>query len=320
MKKSKTESQKLKTDYFFEDIPVIGKLPPVKLAMKLTELGDVKAAEAIEVETVGKKGFGLPSKWPWGSNEVPAYAHTGHAFGYIPPTEPGSGDYVAITHAGNIKADLSLMNKRVNITLGALRAADYPGEGMHRVLFDFYAQNRLPNNQNEDLHFNQVYRVQEGESAGIIGYPIFTGLNVGTLGATFKCYTVNVQNDQDQAILDFLDSDVFKAGLTLATTAQPAIAPLAGITVGVTKMIASRHMNVPVQDFFMGLDFTNLAYGARLAEGTYVAVQIPEASTGDWDWTKWTYDKRNGKIVKKDDSKKTIPYNFIVFNVSKFEE
>ena len=103
-------------------------------------------------------------------------------------------------------------------------SASYPGGGLHRVLFDFYAQHQVPGGA-EDLHFNATFRVREGEHAAVVGFPIFIGLNVGTEGVAFRCYTVNVANEEDERLLGFLESDVFKSGLRLATTAQPAIAP-----------------------------------------------------------------------------------------------
>jgi len=67
-----------------------------------------------------------------------------------------------IQHAGNIAADASLRNGRLRITLNRLRVADYPGRGLHRVLFDFYAQNQLPG-QTEELHCQSTFRAQEGQ-------------------------------------------------------------------------------------------------------------------------------------------------------------
>src|SRR6266571_4023974 len=90
----------------------------------------------------------------------------------------------------------------------------------------------------EHLHFNATYRVQQGEHAGISGYPIFTGLNAGHEGMTLKCRTINVSNDEDEAFLSFLESDVFKAGLQLVTTAQPVIAPFSEMALGIAKTIA----------------------------------------------------------------------------------
>ena len=111
----------------------------------------------------------------------------------------------------------------------------YPGRGIHRVLFDFYAEHHVAGADPESLHFTQTFRIQDGQGAGITGYPVFVGLNVGKQGVSFKGFTVNVQNDGDHAILDFLDGDVFNKGLKLVTTANPAIAPLAGLAVGITE-------------------------------------------------------------------------------------
>ena len=309
----------MKTPLWFEDVPVLGKLPPERAAEKLREVEEEGAAEALEgaeefapaVRTFGRRG----AWWPFQDR---AWQHTAHAFGYLAPAGPG-GEVLPIKHAGNIEADASLKNSRVRVTLDRLRVADYPGGGTHRVLFDFYAQNQLPG-EVEHLHFNATYRAREGEQAALLGYPVFVGLNVGAAGVAFRCYTVNVKNDEDEAFLGFLESDVFKSGLKLATTLQPAIAPLSGMAFALTKSIASRHRNVPVQDFYLGLDFTRVPTGARLAEGAYLAVQIPESFQSIWDWDEWAYNPANGQVVNRADPKQLIPYNYIVFGVSRYEE
>lgn len=298
---------------WFDDLPVLGKLPPAQAAGKLRELGESEAASALENAAVTKT-FSVRSMLhlqdkPW--------QHTAHAFGYLAPAPQGS-DTLPIRHAGNIEADPSLKNSRIKITLDRLRVAAYPGGGTHRILFDFYAQNQVHGSV-EHLHFNAAYRVRQGEQAAILGYPIFVGLNVGSEGVALKCYTVNVMNENDEALLGFLESDVFKAGLKLVSTAQPAIAPLSGMAVALTKSIASRNRNVPVQDFYLGLDFTNIASRARLAAGSYLAVQIPEVLERVWDWNDWVYHPTSGQVVSRDDTKKLIPYNYLVFSVSRYE-
>jgi len=254
----------------------------------------------------------MPSWWPFQDRP---WQHTAHAFGYLAPAPPGSAP-LSIQHAGNIAADPSLKNSHVKITLDRLRVAAYPGGGMHRVLFDFYAQNQVPG-EVEHLHFNLTCRVHEGEQAASLGYPIFVGLNVGSEGVAFKCFTVNVKNDQDEAFLGFLDSDVFKGGLKLASTVQPAIAPFSQLALGLTKSIAARSRNVPVQDFYLGLDFSSVATRARLAEGSYLAVQIPETMQTVWDWSEWTFNRANGQVVNKAESTQLVPYNYLVFSVSR---
>ena len=322
------------TSTWFDDVPVLGNLPREEAVAKLRELGETEAAAALEKgpdsSDRGAGTFGAHRKnnpgrekrssagrsgswWPFGNR---AWQHTAHAFGYLAPGPPGD-EPVPIQHAGNIEADGTLKDGRVKITLNRLRVADYPGGGTHRILFDFYAQNQVPDHV-EHLHFNSTFRAAEGERVAVIGYPIFVGLNVGTEGVAFRCFTVNVKNDDDEGFLAAMESDVFKAGLKLINTVQPAIAPLSEMAVGLTKSIAKRHRNVPVQDFYMGLDFTNILTGARLREGAYLAVQIPETFERVWRWDDWVYDPTSGQVVNKSDSAELIPYNYVVFGVSRY--
>jgi hypothetical protein len=197
--------------------------------------------------------------------------------------------------------------------------AEYPGRGTHHVLFDFYAQNQIPKAV-EHLHFNCTCRVREGQQAAVIGCPVFVGLSVGTEGVSFKGRTVNVKNEEDERFLAFLDSDVFKTGLKLATVAQPAIGQFSNMAVGLTKAFLGCAKNVCVQDFTMGLDFSNVPTRARLAEGSYLAVQIPETNAVVWNWDEWGFDPSNGQIVSKEDTRKLIPFNYLVFSVSRYAE
>jgi hypothetical protein len=304
---------------WFDDIPVLGKLPPEQAAAKFRELGDDATATALEtakeVATRGSGTFKSPrSWWPFGDK---AWQHTAHAFGHLAPALPDSGP-LPIRHAGNIAADPTLKNSRIKITLDCLRVADYPGRGTHQVLLDFYAQNHVHGNI-EHLHFNATYRVRENEHAAILGYPIFVGLNAGSDSVTFKCFTVNVQNESDEALLRVLDSNVFRVGLQLTSAVQPTVALFSELAFGLTRSVAGRNKNVPVQDFHLGLDFSNIPTRARLAEGAYIAVQIPESLQSVWDWSEWEYNPANGRVVSKADSQQLIPYNYLVFSVSRYE-
>jgi hypothetical protein len=300
---------------WFDDIPVLGKLPGRAAADRLRELGDDEAAdELLEASggptTMGPvKGWGLFKPRPW--------QHTAHAFGFLEPAGPGDA-MLPIVHAGNIPVDESLRDKKVplTVTLDRLRIASYPGGGIHRVLFDFYAQHQAKD-QLEHLHFNTTFRAQEGESVAVIGYPLFVGVKAGREGLAFKCFTVNVKNDDDEAFLGFLESDVFKEGLRLAATAQPVIGLFSQTALSLTKAIAKRNRNVAVQDFYMGLDFSDIRTRARLREGSYIAVQIPERSVVVWDWREWVYNPNNGQIVNAADPAQLIPYNYVVLGVSR---
>ncbi len=307
------------TSQEFDDLPVLGDMTPEQAIVKLREVGEDEVANVLETAPRTRGAFdGLANMFSFLGITPPAWVHTAHVFGYLAPGSSESG-VLPIRHAGNMDGDPQLKNSRIRITLNRLRMAKYPGGGTHRVLLDFYARNEVLGNA-EALHFNATFRAQEGEEVAVIGHPVFVGLNVGREGVAFGCKTVNVQNDNDQNFLEFLDSDVFKAGLHLASTLQPAIAPLTGMALGLTKAIAQRNQNVPVQEFMMGLDFSSDPAGARLAEGSYLAVQVPQTSLLIWDWNEWVFNRDNGQVVKKSDPTQLIPYNYIIFGVTKYDE
>lgn len=69
----------------------------------------------------------------------------------------------------------------------------------------------------------------------------------------------------------------------------------------------------------MGLDFSRNALGARLAEGNYVVVQIPSKMTVMWDWEEWAYYPSSGQIASVADRSRVIPYNYLVFGITRFQ-
>jgi hypothetical protein len=85
---------------------------------------------------------------------------------------------------------------------------------------------------------------------------------------------------------------------------------------GVVKLLAKRNENVAVQKFYLGLDFENSAMGCRLAEGNYIAVQVDDEIA--IDWKRWVYKPDMGAIVNRDNSY-TLPYNYVIFRVSRYE-
>lgn len=302
----------------FENVSVLGAMGPTEALAKLRELEEHDLANQIEAAldptSTEIDAFGNINLWSWGRRKP--WQHTSHAFGYIEPTSTRRRKPVPLVPASSVTPTSSLLNKCVKITLDGLRVADYPGAGTHFVLFDFYGQNQTPSKL-EHLHFNTAYRAYEGEEVAVVGYPIFVGLNVGHEGVAFKCLTVNVKNQNDEALLAFLESDAFQTGLKLVSTIQPAIPLLSETAWGMTKAIASRNRNVPVQNFHLGLDFSTVPTRARLAEGSYIAVQAPSS---EWNWGDWVYDKKSGRVLDAGSRTQLPPYNYIVFGLSRFDE
>ena len=300
----------------FDDFPVVANLPRQRAAAMLRQVGENDIALGLEQQG-GQLALRPAAYGVFDSFTKPkAWMHAAHTFGFL-PKKPEAGRERRIEPAGQIAPDETLRNARIRISLNRLRVAAYPGGGTHNILFEFYANNQVTGG-NEDVHFNATFRVEDGSEAGLVGVPIFIGLGVGSEGASFRCYTVNVKNEEDERFLAVMDSNVFKKGLQLATTAQPAIGPLSELAVGLTKAIASRNRNVPVQSFQMGLDFDGPRMGARLAQGDYIAVQLPMELRNVWSWQAWEYDPASGQILNAQDGS-YIPFNYVVFGVTKYE-
>jgi hypothetical protein len=154
----------------------------------------------------------------------------------------------------------------------------------------------------------------------VLGRPIFAGLQVGGEGLFLQGATVNVLNEGDEALLRFLEGEAFKGGLQLLTTAQSALGQFVALTVGLTQTIAERNRNVAVQAVDLGLDFSPIALRPKLAEGSYIAVQIPETMQTVWGWEDWGYDPVNGRLVATQDPALLIPYNYFVVSVTRHQD
>ena len=161
-------------------LPVIGGLPPGEAAVKLREVGEDEIADALARTPESGPGDvrGVVAAGDRAGPGVAAY----RARGRLPGAGrgPGSG-LLPIRHAANIAADEGLEGARIKVTLDGLRVADYPGRGMHRILFDFAARNQTDQGA-EQLHFNATFRAAEGEQAAVLGRPVFSGLRVGGEG------------------------------------------------------------------------------------------------------------------------------------------
>jgi hypothetical protein len=298
------------TEDVFSDTHIAATLSAEQLEAKMREL-DFGSDYDKHISKGSKSGL-----WDFITGRRPLWLSNAHAFGFVAEATANSTE-LPICEVGQISPRKDLANRRLNITLNYLRVAEYPGSGTHRILFDFYTRNQMATTS-EEVHFNTTYRVLEGERAGIKGFPIFVGLGVGTEGLAFRCFTVNVKNDDDEKFLSALDSDVFKAGLRLASTAQPAIAPLSSMAVAFTKAIAGRHRNIAVQDFYLGLDFTKIPGGGRLSTGSYIVVQIPESDALVWNWDDWVFSLHSGQVVSRANPNMLIPFNYIVFGISEY--
>jgi hypothetical protein len=92
------------------------------------------------------------------------------------------------------------------------------------------------------------------------------------------------------------------------------------VAFGLARAIGERHRNIPVQDFDLGLDFSSLATGARLAIGSYLAVQMPQEHLSQWDWQDWFYHAGSGLVLLRGDARRMLPYNYLIFSIYPYQE
>jgi hypothetical protein len=276
------------------------------IAKYLEAIGDFEAAARFR--GVGGAGQGL--RHAFGSD---VYAYTGMILGYIENASAAS--MIEVRDASTMSADNALMDSRIKITLDKFYVQSYPGRGRHNILCEFAGKNQIQGDP-EELRFALSTRANDKGSAAVAGAPIFLGVSVGKNGISFEGKTVNVSSDEDDALLGALDSDAVKGGLSLLTSAQPALKPFVSLTTSVVKAVASRSKNKQIFSFQLGLDFGNGSTSARLRLGSYVVIQ---ADVPSWDWSSYEWSSSLRAIVNKQ-TQETIPYNYLVFGVTQFHE
>jgi hypothetical protein len=292
-------------------------MPVVEAAERLRASGEIDAADALataggDSAPHGTEFFGGPLS----GRRLRPWQHSSHAFGFL-PLEPVRADRLPLLPAGAIEPDRTLAGQRINVTLDRLGVAEYPGRGTHRVLINCYGRHISADSRPEGINFAVSLRARDGEHASVMGWPIFVGLQVGDEGVAFRAYTLCIASEDDEALVSFLESEVFRAGLKLTSAIQPAVGLVASMMGGLTKALAERRSNVPVHEFALGLDFTAVPTRAALAEGSYVVVQIPETHAFTWDWEEWAFDVNRGRVVRADDPTETLPYNYMIFSVTR---
>jgi hypothetical protein len=84
------------------------------------------------------------------------------------------------------------------------------------------------------------------------------------------------------------------------------------MALGLTKALASRHDNVPVQDFYLGLDTSGTPMGARLAEGDMSSFSCLKPSSKSGIGVIGHSLDQQAAFTAAGDTTKSIPYNHLV--------
>lgn len=286
--------------------PVLGKCHPDDIAEYLELIGDPEAAERFRRGGQRSQGIGNPFR-------ADEWGYTGAKIGFIPE---GTGALeTEIENAIGMKADDSLQDQALKITLDCFYCHNYPGLGKHTVLCDFSGKNQCPD-EREPMRFTVSVSANDRAPAAHVGLPIFVGVNVGRDGLSFEGRTVNVCSSADDLVLEALGASAFRDGLSLLTTAQPVLKPFVKLAEGAVGSILKRRKNREVFKFSLGLDFSKSATSAKLRLGSYVVVQTDEH---DWDWSDFVWDA-SGSIRPKESGEGRIGLNYLVFGVTRASE
>eukprot|EP00456_Euglypha_rotunda_P031528 TRINITY_DN2450_c0_g3_i2.p1 TRINITY_DN2450_c0_g3~~TRINITY_DN2450_c0_g3_i2.p1 ORF type:complete len:305 (-),score=34.71 TRINITY_DN2450_c0_g3_i2:113-1027(-) len=285
----------------------LGSLSPEAIARYLTEIDDLEGARQITQTGAGGQSW-LRRKH--------AYESTGLVLGYIQPAQAGTGNVSPIISMSQLRGDKSLISQRIKITLDKFHVHAYPGNGVHTILCEFAGKNQVAGDA-EELRFALRFKAGDNTGASILGAPIFLGLTVGPDGISFEGRTVNVESSTDERILETLDSPAFKSGLSLLTSAQPALKPLASMASAFVESTARRKKNMQVHSFNLGLDFGSGASSARLKIGSYVVVQTDDALSWDWSNFEWSSDAL--ALRSKAPAERGIDFNYMVFGVASYK-
>lgn len=231
---------------------------------------------------------------------------------WVPPLSPDTPVTapVPLVPAWRVPADPTLRGRQVKVTLNHLRAADFPGGGLHRVLVELAGQAQPA--VGDPVRAVLCCDVREGQFASFAGWPVFQGLPVGDEGLTLEIRVVNVANERDASLNAFLDSQAFKKGLQLASTLHPAVGLASELARGVFDLFSSRHKDALVHYPRIGLDFSPVATSPRLAEGAWFLLQGHGLDLADWGWSPTT-----NALVRLADPAAPVPFNYLGLGVSR---
>lgn len=216
-----------------------------------------------------------------------------------------------LIHPGSIEAQSDLIGRQVRISMSRLYIHRYPGSGVHNIVFKFRLGTTLGDLSPEFLIAKSA---SDEESLGAQNITLFDGYTVSPGGLTIDCKTVNVSNQEDQALMSMLNDPAFSKGLEFLSTAQPAMGPLVALTTGLFKFLLRRNENRIVQDFLFGLSFTSDKLALKMAEGSYVIIQIPKDHI-DFKLTDIQFEPETGQLIDLR-SGNQLAANHIVIGVS----
>jgi len=297
----------------------IGDWPAEKVASYLREVGD----DALSDELIALQSRGQAVTF--GAREVIGsmfnrFMATTNVCGFLPAQ--GTDRLVPVTKA---TPDDTLVGQPLRVTFDSLHVAKYPGKGTHSLLFDFALQSQSGQGQSAQappgvtgaapvFHYNAKFHAGDGETAPIHDFPLFHGFAPAADGIVFGFDIVNLESSFNKGLLDFLDGDEFKLGLSLLNF-SPVLGQISQMCAGLARWLAGQSSNAPVQAFRQGLGFAPSPLAGGLAEGYYAIAQIPVDYQREWNWDDWRIDPVLQCLVQRDGSATVLDFNHFIFGL-----
>lgn len=297
-------------EWFGSAIP-IGDWPADRATRYLREIGEEALGDELMAAQAEEAAATFGVREALGS-VLNRFMATTNVCGFL--AADGTDNLVPVTQAA---PDTALRDGRLRVTFDSLHVARYPGKGTHTLLFDFGLQSQSASGS--VFHYNAKFRAKDGETAPIHDFPLFHGFSAGTDGIVFGFEIINLESSFNKGLLDFLDSDEFKLGLSLLNL-SPVVGQVSQMCTGVARWLANQSSNAPVQAFRQGLGFSTSPLAGGLAEGYYAVVQIPVDYQHEWSWDDWRIDPVLQCLVQRDDpGADVLDFNHFIFGLHRMQ-
>lgn len=233
----------------------------------------------------------------------------------------GNAHFAPLRNALSMKAEMQLMNSKINLRIGNVYVHRYPGAfGKDiEVLFEFsarHAPNSGDNDREEVVNFTQIYNLNNGGSSGTAGLMAVKGLIVPRNGIDFKLNTIYVRNKRAEKLLEFLKNPIFESGVEMISSANPVVEKAATYAKGIVDYISKENKGRLIQEVGIGFDFAEKSEVASLKYGTYAAIQGRRDIVKSKDWI-YSYDQ---SLIVNKTTKERLPYNHMTFVISEYRE
>jgi len=225
-----------------------------------------------------------------------------------------------IVPASSIVPQKPLKNRTLDVTLDRFHVQRYPGSSKHTIQINFSVEHLVNLTEKtssdvlikQDVLYGYIIEAVDGQAAPLVGAAIFRGLRIQN-ELQMKIATIHLVDRVEQRILEVLQSDVMKKGLTLISTVNPVFSMISELIIGTTQMFLSREKNRAIHEVPIGLLINAADADPKLREGSYLLVQ----ADADWfELNDYYWNRARGR-VEHNELHEELAFNYMVFSLKK---